>query len=103
MTWKLWLDDQHADPDAPARHTPAGFQAAGSTAEAVALVATLGMPAFIDFDHDLGESDDAMRFLRWLANDYPGGPIPEWGVHSANPVGRANIESFLRSWKRSLE
>lgn len=103
MPWKLWLDDQHRDPEAAARHAPEGFVSAGSTDEARELVSLRGLPCFIDFDHDLGEQDDAMRFLRWLEATYPDGPVPDWAIHSANPVGAKNIESFLRSWKRSLE
>jgi hypothetical protein len=101
MCWSLWLDDQFKDPECPARHTPKYFVPAGSCEEAIALVENLGPPKFMDLDHDLADGRDAMSFLRWLSTAIKA--PPEYRVHSANPVGRKNIESFMDSWKRSLE
>lgn len=103
MAWKLWLDDQLADPDTPERHTPEGFIGATNSNDACELVEGYGLPVFMDLDHDLGGSDTAMDFLRALVESYPDGPVPEYRVHSANPVGRKNIESFIDSWRKSLE
>jgi hypothetical protein len=100
--WKLWLDDQLADPDAPERHTRSGFIGAASTAEAIALVESLGVPEYMSLDHDLGQSDRSMDFLKWLSNNYTDSP-PKYDVHSANPIGRENIISFMESWNRSIK
>lgn len=101
MNWKLWLDDQLDDSDAPMRHVPNGFIGARSNAEAINLVLKYGTPEFMDLDHDLGE-ENVMVFLRWLSmHDYDN--VPGYAIHSANPVGRKNIESFMESWKKSLE
>jgi hypothetical protein len=74
------------------------------------------LPAIISFDHDLADqhylsqSDiDYSSFrertgydcAKWLINfcidvDVK---LPEWRVHSMNPVGRANIESLLKNFK----
>jgi hypothetical protein len=45
-----------------------------------------------------------MVFLRRLVNEVWDGKaaIPDYQIHSANPVGSLNIRSFMDSWKRSL-
>lgn len=61
-----------------------------------------GLPTVMSLDHDLGESETVMEFLRWLADvAYDRGP-PGFLVHSANPVGRDNIVAYLDSWARSI-
>lgn len=107
MTWKLWLDDQSYDPDAPARHPPEGFVSAVRSAQALALIREFGFPEFIDFDHDLsigpdGETDTAMKLLRALEREYDLASIapPGYRIHSANGEGAKNIESFMESWRR---
>jgi hypothetical protein len=65
-----------------------------------------GDPTFCSFDHDLGGDDTTMKFLRWYAYQYQtdkNTTIPEYVVHSANPVGAKNIVAVMESWKRSLE
>lgn len=54
----------------------------------------------MDLDHDLGEQDNAMIFLKWLANEYDMEKIPSFAVHSQNPIGRENIVSYMESWLR---
>jgi hypothetical protein len=75
-----------------------------SSQEALDLVMEIGMPSYISFDHDLGEDDTTMIFLRRLVNEVWDGHtvIPGYQIHSANPVGAQNIRSFMESWKRSL-
>lgn len=110
MTWKLWLDDQIDDSDAPDRWVPEGFIGAASTAQAITLVGELGPPEYIDFDHDLGtlesgEEDNAKRFCKWLYENYPDNPPDGWRIHSQNrsPDAGGWIDSYLKSWIRSLE
>lgn len=99
MTWKLFLDDQIHDPETPRRWTPVGFLGAASSREAISLVEKFGPPELMSLDHDLGESDRAIDFLKWLA-DHCDDP-PQYLIHSANPVGRENLRSFMESWIRS--
>lgn len=75
-----------------------------SSQEALDRIMEIGMPSFISFDHDLGEDDTTMIFLRRLVNEVWDGQtvIPDYQIHSANPVGAQNIRSFMESWKRSL-
>lgn len=102
MTWKLWLDDQVNDPEAPARHCPAGHMAAESFYQAQDLVLKHGPPDHVDLDHDLGLGyPDGMDFLKWLYQEYPDNPPKTWRIHSANPVGAEDMRSYLDSWDRA--
>jgi hypothetical protein len=57
----------------------------------------------MSLDHDLGGDETVMQILHWMSeNFYELGP-PAWTIHSANPVGRQNMESFLKSWVKSLD
>lgn len=80
-----------------------------------------GLPEFISFDHDLSyehyleenQSDIEYETLiektgydasKWLV-EYcmeNGIEIPNYYVHSANPVGRVNIESYLENAKKVM-
>lgn len=98
MTWRLFLDDVRPMPE-----TLTGpWVLARSSEEAKILVRSLGMPEMMSLDHDLGNDDTVMVFLKWLANEYWDGtsPVPSYRVHSANPVGAQNIVAFLDSWER---
>jgi hypothetical protein len=81
---------------------------ARSAAQAIALVEARGMPSFVSFDHDLGLNADGSLapsghdFAKWLIEeDLSGRRLPdefEFVVHSANPVGKKNIEGLLRGY-----
>lgn len=105
-SWNLFLDDERFPPKSghPLGVAADQWTIARSSSEACALVEKLGMPANCSLDHDLGGDDTTMVFLKWLANEYSGslGKFPEWHTHSANPVGKENIDSFMSSWKKSL-
>jgi hypothetical protein len=75
-----------------------------------------GIPKRISLDHDLSYEDqskiDYATFKEKTGYDCAaylieycmkhGLEIPEYYVHSHNPVGAANIRSLLESYKRSL-
>lgn len=62
-----------------------------------------GAPDFISFDHDLGGEDRAVDFVKWLIErdlDQPGF-IPlgfRYTIHSANPIGAANMRALLEQY-----
>lgn len=83
-----------------------------------------GIPNFISFDHDLadfhyeamlrevnGETDvdygpektgyDCAKWLAQYCMDTQQ-PIPNYTVHSLNPIGRANIQNYLENSKRFI-
>ena len=72
-----------------------------------------GLPDMISFDHDLADEHylqpDSQQFVektgydcaKWLV-EYcmdNGTDLPQFYSHSMNPVGKENIESFLRNFK----
>jgi len=73
--------------------------------EFVSHITKFGLPEEISFDHDLGENQKTgYDCAKWLC-DYcwdNGLPVPTWNVHSANPVGRDNINAILQSFEKKL-
>jgi hypothetical protein len=78
---------------------------ARSSEEAKSIVLLNGCPSVVSFDHDLGGDDTAMDFIKWLIemdmddkdvipNDFM------YFIHSANPVGSANIDGILKSYMK---
>ena len=95
---KIWLDDL--------RPAPEGFKTVQSVNEAVALILDAENNNIeievLDLDHDLGDyskdGGDAIKLLDWLAERGTFYPVR---IHTANPVGRANMERMLnRYWDK---
>lgn len=93
---KLWLDDL--------RPAPQGYEHARSVNEAIGIIRIAEQSGIeielLDLDHDLGEfaedGGDAIKLLDWLAERESFYPIE---IHTANPVGRANMERMIeRYW-----
>ena len=93
---KIWLDDL--------RPAPWGYESARSVNEAKTLIREAERNGIeieaLDLDHDLGDfanqGGDAIKLLDWLAERETFYPVE---IHTANPVGRANMESVLaRYW-----
>lgn len=91
-TIKLYLDDL--------RPIPNGFIGVRSYTEFINYINQNGLPDFISFDHDLGLEESGFDCAKWLVNyclDKKIG-LPEFTVHSQNPVGKKNIESLLNNF-----
>ncbi len=97
-TINIWVDDIRPVPD--------GFIGTKSVDETIELIIEIesqeGVIGIIDLDHDLGEysiyGGDAIKILDFLAECETFYPI---GIHTANPVGRANMERMIeRHWKK---
>lgn len=93
---KIWVDDL--------RPVPAGYMWDRSVNQAIAIIekaeATGETVELLDLDHDLGDycSDggDAIKLLDWLAER---GTFYSVKIHTANPVGRQNMERMInRYW-----
>lgn len=94
--YKIWVDDL--------REVPAGYLWAKSVNEAIALIERIeqceGEIDCLDLDHDLGDfarfGGDAIKLLDYLCERETFYPIK---IHTANPVGRANMERMIeRFW-----
>lgn len=110
MTGKtlLWLDDERDPTDARWNsyfplETPT--IAWVKTYDAfVEWVTQNGLPDAVCFDHDLGEGKSGFDAAKWLT-EYclsRDSPLPAWNIQSANPIGRDNIISILRSFERVI-
>ncbi|WP_157279214.1 cyclic-phosphate processing receiver domain-containing protein [Aliarcobacter butzleri] len=77
--------------------------------EAVNFVKENGIPNFISFDHDLGCDDkgnilkSGYDFAKWLVEQSLNEVLEfpkdfTFQVHSANPIGRNNINSILNNY-----
>lgn len=77
--------------------------------EAVAFINKNGIPNFISFDHDLACDNNGIilktgyDLAKWLVESSLDGILDfptdfEFYVHSANPIGKHNIESILNNY-----
>jgi hypothetical protein len=87
---KLWIDDVRPKPNDDWLHVI-------SSEDAIKMLIDYEFDE-ISFDHDLGGDDVAYLVALWIeAQAYAGKLKPmKWKVHSANPVGKANIEAAMR-------
>lgn len=108
MKYLLFLDDERnpgyvKDFNWPEefRNNPSRILIARSTEEALEIMKEYEI-SYLSLDHDLGGNDTSMRFLKILTEDIWDGisEPPGYYVHSANPVGRDNLISFMESWKK---
>jgi hypothetical protein len=96
---KLYIDDIRNPIDTD-------FVIVRSYNEAIHWIRLNGCPEYISFDHDLGAADERTGYdiAKWLVErdlDAPGKIIPtnfKFNVHSANPVGAANIAGLLNNY-----
>ena len=83
------------------RIPPPGAILCRTAEEAMKLLET-GEVDYISFDHDLGlglSGYDVAKYIEQLVFE---GSIqcPRWTIHSANPVGRNNIEAAMKAAER---
>ena len=93
---KIWVDD--------VREVPEGYIGTKSVNETIMLIEKIenegGKIGLLDLDHDLGDyaqfGGDAIKILDYLAEHEKFYPVK---IHTANPVGRANMERMIhRYW-----
>lgn len=97
MSYKMFIDDERNPPDNE-------YVVCRSTDEAINYIKKNKWPYHFSFDHDLGGDDTVMVFLKKLYDFWNESiPIPSYFVHSANPIGKKNIISFMESWKKSAQ
>ena len=90
---KIWVDD--------IREVPTGYVGVNSVNETIFLIEQIeqerGAIEILDLDHDLGayafDGGDAIKILDYLVERETFYPIQ---MHTANPVGRANMERMIK-------
>jgi len=107
--YKLMLDDLR-DPVETYGSYGKDMIVARTGLEARRIVQERGMPSELFLDHDLGlkadgTADEAPEFIKWLSQEYWDGeqPVPDYEVHSGNPIGKGNLKFDMDGWKRFAE
>jgi hypothetical protein len=119
---KLFLDDIRSPKDAiglvPSHmnqfYWANDWRVVRSHDEFVDCIEKNGVPDFVSFDHDLADEHykdlegnhekTGYESAKWLVDycvDNAVG-LPEYQVHSANPVGKKNIEGYLENAKKHI-
>ena len=94
---KLWIDDFRNPPDD-------SWVVVRTVKDAIKFMQEYGCPEIISFDHDLGENDRGIDIVKWMVEkdiEMEGKFIPDnfkFYVHSANPIGKRNIEEILNRY-----
>lgn len=104
MSYALFLDDERMPPGKGKEFMGLPIHIARSFNEAVQMVQEMGWPRMVMFDHDLGDGPTGYDFAKWLVEyDMDQGGMPDdflYDIHSQNPVGAKNIQSYLNSYLR---
>lgn len=92
---KLYLDDL--------RPIPEDFIGLRTYTEFIHHITEKGLPDFISFDHDLGLEESGYDCALWLVDYCLDNKLalPDFYVHSQNPVGKQNIISLLINFKNN--
>jgi len=96
----LWLDDVRPAPD--------GWMHVKTAAHAISALTNFEYDK-VSLDHDLGppEAGTGYDVLTWLETQVGQGlwdkPLPELLIHSANPVGRQNMQRAITAIRRIYE
>lgn len=88
---KLFIDDIRNPPDET-------WMTVRCPHLAIDIIA-LGFVTEISFDHDLGSDLTGYDVAKFIEEFHELMPI-KWQVHSANPVGRKNIEAAMQAAER---
>lgn len=101
----LWLDDVRLPPQYWDIGRPSTTIVVVTTAQDAIKYLKTGLVTCISLDHDLGDEKEVGNGyqvaceIERLVNDNRI-PMPEYYVHSQNPVGKANIEAAMESARR---
>lgn len=68
--------------------------------ESIKAIKQYGLPDFISFDHDLGMGQTGYDVAKWIGQNFNYSGNFKWVVHSQNPIGAKNIDTYLNNWKK---
>ena len=122
--YNIFLDDIRVPTDVTWANIPADqhYSLVRNYKEFVDLITLRGLPKFVCYDHDLadchygdGLSNDQIDYnkyqektgydcAKWLVNYcmQKNEKHPPYVVHSMNPIGKQNIESYINSYDKTL-
>ena len=122
--YNIFLDDIRVPTDVTWANIPADqhYSVVRNYKEFVDLITLRGLPKFVCYDHDLadthyghGLNNNEIPYesykektgydaAKWLVNYCMERGIkhPPYVVHSMNPIGKQNIESYINSYNKTL-
>ena len=122
--YNLFLDDVRVPTDVTWANIPADqhYSLVRNYKEFVDLITLRGVPKYVCYDHDLadthyghGLNNNEIPYesykektgydaAKWLVNYCMERGIkhPPYVVHSMNPIGKQNIESYINSYNKTL-
>ena len=112
MSYYLFIDDERMPQDVTwiagssdcAKYQGKGWVIARNLDEVKHNLMVHGMPVLISFDHDLGENTPTgYDIAKYICEEVMNGTfiLPftfRYLVHSKNPVGKKNIEEYMRAF-----
>lgn len=119
--YKLYLDDIRVPTNTYPTTNNSEWAIVRNYDEFIKTIGNDGLPFLISFDHDLGDEHyvhgfagkapeydkysekTGMECAKWLVEYCMDNnlSLPQFNVHSANPIGAENIRSYLESFERS--
>ena len=107
VSYALFLDDERFPDQLDSKIPLIDWKIARNYFDAVWMIENIGMPYHISFDHDLGSPSNptGMDFAKYLGNFIMDRNLKvdfSYYVHSMNPVGAKNIQSYMDQLKRDL-
>jgi len=109
--YNLFLDDLRIPTDVTWVNIPVDqhYSVVRNHKEFVDLITLRGVPKFVCYDHDLSDCDNIKEMTgydcaKWLVAYCVEKNIkhPPYVVHSMNPIGKSNIESYINSYNKTL-
>ena len=106
MGYKLFLDDLRMPTDIYPKDNNDNWVIVRNLTDFRNTIETMGVPDYISFDNDLGDSmEEGKHAAKWMTYDM-GLDISnmDFLVHSANIAGpREVIEAWINNWKKELK
>ncbi len=109
--YNLFLDDLRIPTDVTWANIPVDqhYSLVRSYKEFVDLITLRGVPMYVCYDHDLSDFNNTEEktgydCAKWLVAYCVEKNIkhPSYIVHSMNPIGKQNIESYINSYNKTL-
>lgn len=97
MSFKLWVDDQVFNADAPEHNAPDGYVVAPNLIAAISICKLHGSPSSIDINCDFTDGKNIMDLLRWLEQNHHL-DIPSVICHYGEQSKQDEIRKFMNGW-----
>lgn len=89
----LWIDDVRPTPQT--NYNTITCRCYSAAVDAIKCLTRMNIPLYISFDHDLGEEKTGYDIAKFIVENQIPQELIHWRIHSANPVGAANIRQLL--------